>query len=466
MNCYKCGCALSEKDFCTACGADVGTYKKLIYLSNQYYNEGLERAQVRDLTGSKEKLRQCLKLNKVNTQARNLLGLVYFELGELVEALTEWVISTTYQPEKNIASDYIEMVQSNPAALDGINSTIHKYNLALNYCKQGSVDMAKIQLRKIVNLNPRLLKARQLLALLYIREEDWEKAKRELEPCRKIDIGNVLTNHYLREVNEMLGLDESRNFKKKENNNAVYMQSGNDVIIQPKTSNEPKGLGLLLNIAVGLLIGLAIGWFLLGPIRVRMSDSGLEQELNQAREELATKSAEKEELTQNYNSLSKQLEETSERLESYESSEGENGALKNLMLAQIEYDKGESRDTMVIAGYLSNIDETYVEQKATEEFKQMYELMMSSVGGTVGGQYYEAGNEAFRIMDYSSAIENYKKAVLFDSENSDALFALADAYRQNGDKAKAKETYTLVTERFPETENASRALGFIAELGE
>ena len=138
----------------------------------------------------------------------------------------------------------------------------------------------------------------------------------------------------------------------------------------------------------------------------------------------------------------------------------------DLMLAQIEYDKGESRDTMVIAGYLSNIDETYVEQKATEEFKQMYELMMSSVGGTVGGQYYEAGNEAFRIMDYSSAIENYKKAVLFDSENSDALFALADAYRQNGDKAKAKETYTLVTERFPETENASRALGFIAELGE
>ena len=310
------------------------------------------------------------------------------------------------------------------------------------------------------------MKARQLLALLYIREEDWEKAKRELEPCRKIDIGNVLTNHYLREVNEMLGLDESRNFKKKETSNAVYMQSGNDVIIQPKTSKEPKGFGLLLNIAVGLLIGLAIGWFLLGPIRVKMNESGVEQELNQARDELASKSAENEELKQNYNSLNKQLEETAERLESYESSEGENGALKNLMLAQIEYDKGESRDTMVIAGYLSNIDETYVNQKATEEFKQMYELMMSAVGGTVGGQYYEAGNEAFRIMDYTSAIENYKKAVMFDSENSDALFALADAYRQNGDKAKAKETYTQVTERFPGTENASRALGFIAELGE
>ena len=466
MNCYKCGCALSEKDFCTACGADVGTYKKLIYLSNQYYNEGLERARVRDLTGSKEKLRQCLKLNKVNTQARNLLGLVYFELGELVEALTEWVISTTYQQEKNIATDYIEMVQSNPAALDGINTTIHKYNLALNYCRQGSLDMAKIQLRKIVNINPKLLKARQLLALLYIREEDYEKAKRELEPCRKIDIGNVLTNHYLREVNEMLRLDEGRAFKKKETPNAIVTKNGNDVIIQPRQSREPKGLGMLLNIAVGLLIGLAIGWFLLGPIRVHMAESGVEGELQAAREELGTKSASLEELTHNYESLQKELGETAERLESYESSEGENGALKNLMLAQIEYDKGESRDPMVIAGYLGNIDEDYVERKATEEFKTMYELMMSSVGGTVGSQYMVAGDEAYRIMDYSTAIENYRKAVTFDSENGDALFALADAYRQNGDKAKAMETYTLVTERFPETENASRALGFIAELGE
>ena len=29
----------------------------------------------------------------MNIDARNLLGLVYFETGEVVEALTEWVIS-------------------------------------------------------------------------------------------------------------------------------------------------------------------------------------------------------------------------------------------------------------------------------------------------------------------------------------------------------------------------------------
>ena len=468
MNCYKCGCALSEKDFCTACGADVGTYKKLIYLSNQYYNEGLERAKVRDLTGAKEKLRQCLKLNKVNTQARNLLGLVYFELGELVEALTEWVISTTYQPDKNIATDYISIVQANPTALESINTTIHKYNLALASCNQGSVDMAKIQLRKVVNVNPKLLKARQLLALLYIREEDWEKARRELEPCRKIDIGNVLTNHLLHEVNEMLGVDDARTVKhkEKESGNAVYLQSGNDTIIQPKITKEPKGFGLFLNIAVGLVIGLAIGWFLLGPIRMKIADSSVEKELQTVRDELSNKIADYDELKMEYDKLKSQQEETAAKLDSYESSEGENSAVKNLMLAQIEYDKGESRDPMVIAGYLANIDEEYVEQRATDEFKQMFELMMSSVGGTVAQDFFNAGREAEQIMDYTTAIENYKKAVFFDIENGEALFALANAYRQNGDKAKAKETFTLVVERFPESENANRARSFLEALGD
>ena len=471
MICYNCGCPLSEKDFCTGCGADVGTYKKLIFLSNQYYNEGLERAKVRDLTGSKEKLRQCLKLNKMNTQARNLLGLVYFELGELVEALTEWVISTTYQQEKNIASDYISTVQANPAYLQGINVTIHKYNLALIHSREGRLDMAKIQLRKIVTTNPKLLKARQLLALLYIHEEEWEKAKRELLPCRKIDIGNVMTNYYLREVNDMLGLEEGKgNGKKKDKDgnysNAYVSQSGNDVIIQPKVSKEPRYLNILFNVFIGLAVGLLVGWFLLAPIRMRTATDTVEKELQTTRDELAAKSTELEELKVNYEKLQNQYNDTASALESYEGTEGDNSAVKNLMLAQIEYDNGESRDPMVIAEYLNNIDEDYVNQQATDEFKIMYDLMMSSVGGTVGEQYFEAGNEAFRISDYYTAIEKYKKAVFYDPENGDALFALADAYRQNGDKTSAMTTYAQVAERFPGTENATRAIGFIAELGE
>ena len=94
MICYRCGCRLSEKDFCTGCGADVGLYKRIMFMSNRFYNDGLERAAVRDLSGAMNSLRQSLKFNKNNIDARNLLGLIYFETGEVVEALGQWVVRT------------------------------------------------------------------------------------------------------------------------------------------------------------------------------------------------------------------------------------------------------------------------------------------------------------------------------------------------------------------------------------
>lgn len=66
--------------------------------------------------------------DKRNIQARNLLGLVYFETGEVVSALSEWVISKNLQPTRNQASEYINKLQANPNKLAAINETIKKYN--------------------------------------------------------------------------------------------------------------------------------------------------------------------------------------------------------------------------------------------------------------------------------------------------------------------------------------------------
>ena len=111
MECYVCGAALSRSEFCDSCGADVRLYKKILKSSDVYYNQGLARAQERDLTGAAECLRQSVKLNKHNTKARNLLGLVYFEMGEAVAAISQWVISENLQPEKNLAETYLNAIQ-------------------------------------------------------------------------------------------------------------------------------------------------------------------------------------------------------------------------------------------------------------------------------------------------------------------------------------------------------------------
>ena len=172
MICYHCGCNLTEHDFCTNCGADVSSYKVVVSASNVYYNEGLEKAKVRDLSGAVACLRQCLKLNKNHVDARNLLGLVYFEMGESILALNEWVISKNLRSKKNLAGEYLKLIQNNPGKLDALNSTIKKYNQSLNYCYQDSVDLAVIQLKKVLSMNPKYVQAHLLLALLYMQSED------------------------------------------------------------------------------------------------------------------------------------------------------------------------------------------------------------------------------------------------------------------------------------------------------
>ena len=107
MKCYHCGCKLGEEDTCGRCGADVRLYRKIIRTSNAYYNRGLEKARVRDLTGAAAALRTCLDLNKRHVEAHNLLGLVYYEMGEAVPALREWMISKNLKLRHNIAGTYI-----------------------------------------------------------------------------------------------------------------------------------------------------------------------------------------------------------------------------------------------------------------------------------------------------------------------------------------------------------------------
>ena len=61
--------------------------KKIMYQSNSWYNDGLRKAQVRDMSGAIVSLQQSLQYNRENIAARNLLGLVYYGIGEVSEAL-------------------------------------------------------------------------------------------------------------------------------------------------------------------------------------------------------------------------------------------------------------------------------------------------------------------------------------------------------------------------------------------
>ena len=174
MKCMVCQAVLTASDYCPKCGSYIKAQKKAGALSNLYYNQGLEKAQIRDLSGAVTCLKRSLKMKQLNIQARNLLGLVYYETGEVVAALSEWVISKNMMPEGNQATVYIEKLQKNQNKLDAINTSIKKYNQCLEYCRSGNEDMAKMQLKKVLTVNPKFIKGYHLLALLYLKNEEYE----------------------------------------------------------------------------------------------------------------------------------------------------------------------------------------------------------------------------------------------------------------------------------------------------
>ena len=390
MICYNCGCRLSEKNFSTGCGADVTLYKKIMFASNRFYNEGLDKASVRDLSGAITSLRESLKLNKNNIEARNLLGLVYYERGEVVAALSEWVISKNIKEDKNIADDYINMIQNNPGRLETFNQTVKKYNQALLYCQQDSLDLAVIQLKKVLSMNPRFLQARQLLSLLYINNQDWDKAKKELDKCIKIDANNTMTLRYIKEVEAMMPSEEERVKKKKE---AIVYQSGNDTVIQPVGKKEIVGFQTLLNIIIGVVIGVGVAWYLVVPARVQHAQSQVNEQLKSVSEQLDAKTVQVDELTQQINDLTKEKDSLSSSLNE---AQGVNVAVEantDLIEAALMY-MNKTADEQTIAEELELIDQDYLDSDATESFKTLYQTILEAVGPVVAKSYYNTGYEA------------------------------------------------------------------------
>ena len=124
MKCMICNTQLNSSSYCPGCGCNVTVQKQIVALSNLYYNRGLEKAQIRDLSGAITCLQRSLRMYKYNIHARNLLGLVYFETGEVVAALSEWVISKNMQPENNLIKNVVYSGSKQNVKLTMVNGQI------------------------------------------------------------------------------------------------------------------------------------------------------------------------------------------------------------------------------------------------------------------------------------------------------------------------------------------------------
>lgn len=463
MRCRQCQAELNESSYCPVCGCDVSFQKRVYLISDMYYNQGLEKAQIRDLSGAVDLLVRSLKFNKRNIQARNLLGLVYFEMGEAVAALSEWVISDNMQTKDNIAADFIAQLQSNANKLDTINQSIRKYNEALDTCRAGHTDTAIIQLKKVLQQNPKLIKAYHLLALIYMHNGEYKKARRVLKKAGRIDRTNSTTLRFLKEIDEQLGTvshSGSQNLLASFGNREkdAFAEGGpeifisdNDVVIQPPAFRETSVVATLINLCFGLLVGAAVVWFLVVPATRKDINETANAKIVEYSDTMASQSTQiaklKEQIKESEStvaSANEQIDAAKKEVDSYE----------NLLKAYSAYTDGDYSSVLKV---IENIDEKGLSVDA----RILYDSIYAKVSDSLFTDYKNKGVQAYVDKDYQSAADNLQKAMDIKDSDYNVLECLALAYRELGKNGQARTVFAQIVRLFPNSRRAVNAQAFI-----
>ena len=404
--------------------------KKIMYQSNSWYNDGLRKAQVRDMSGAIVSLQQSLQYNRENIAARNLLGLVYYGIGEVSEALVEWIISKNLCPRDNIADYYIKNVQNSANELESLNGE----------------DLAIIQLKQVIASHPTFLKAYQLLALIYIQMNQNTKARQILIEAKKLDTTNELTLTYLQEVTKQrgrYGKNAERSFRKPKSATVEY-SLGNETIIQPKRSKIRDMAQQLAfaNILIGMVLGAALIWFLVAPAVNQNRSEKLNNQMRAYSEQI--------------NTLEAQVSAQTRTLDQYRTAGDEaQKAVDQAKATSDSYEKLLQVSSQSRSGEYSYTDMADALLEITRDSlgdsgKEMYDTLSDSIFPTACRRRYAAGVDSLESEDYDQAIEYLTKVVKMDESYNDgqAIYRLAQAYQGKGDTENAKTWYQKMVDTY------------------
>lgn len=461
MNCPKCSTPLENTYRCPNCQCEDPIMKRIIYASNQHYNEGLSKAKVRDLSGAVTSLQMSLKYNKRNTKARNLLGLVYFQMGETVEALSEWVISVHFQGKNNVAKNYIKKVQENQGQLQVINSTIQNYNLALQYLDEGNSDLAIIELKKVVNLNPNYIRAYQLLGLLYIQRKQYSAAKKILSRALKLDRNNLTTVRYM---NELVGYSrQKRKNRDIERHKASYVQikDPNPIVIEKSANNYTDfntSTLSFVNILIGIIIGAAVVGLLLVPSIQKTKTAEYNKaiveysgEISDRNKQIALLQNQIDELTNENNKLANDADTS-----------GNAADTSHNEILLIQAVKSYLDNDFVSAGTtLSEVDRNIL---SDQDAQTVYDFLLAKTKDTVIGQLYDEAYQYYGSKDYMNAVTMFKKVLNLDSDSVESWYYMARSYQYLTDFEQARNCYRTIVDNYGGSEYASDAQQYLTQI--
>ena len=416
-------------------------------IANSYYNQGLEKAGIRDLTGAAECLKKSLHFYKYQTDARNLLGLIYYEIGETAQALVQWVISTNLQPEKNRAVHYLHEIQGKPGRLEAESANIRKYNQALFQAQNGSEDLAILQLVSAVEENDHYVKAQLLLALLCISQENYIRAGKALRRVLQIDRSNQKALWYMSVVKKNTGRAE---IERQQLDHAFsHSRLEDDNIILPPTYRESTGGQMVIHILVGVVLGVAAFMTLVMPSIEERINSEHNQEILEYSEQLSQSNIRADQLESQLAQAEGARDTAEASLESVVSDSG--GTISQYAsLARIlqAYREDDFRTAVQIYAGMNTALITdpnlapILEEIQTDMAEDGYQVLD------------ELGDEAAGSGDYAGAVSYYDASLRIQPDNAAVMYDKAAALKAQGQEDEADDLFGQIIDAYPDTDYA------------
>lgn len=360
--------------------------------------------------------------------------------------------------------DLDKLLESNKDMPDNIRNSIVLYNKALEDFKAKSEDIAIIQLKKAISLNPEFHEAINLLGIFYTYAGDYENAADTFKKVINKEKNCIKAIEYLKEIDPgyEIPFENKENIKgsrgKKKSNKSEKKVKERKYVSESKTVDFEKfKVSDVVKIGIGFIIGAVLIFILTLAIFPNGQKGGeIEKDENLAPQSNSEDEIYKEKyqkLSEEYSALSSELEQLKKESEYYINVYRLTEAEK--LLKDEKY--VEAADRLVL------IKNTYFNETERQKFNELYDEVIDRAAWLA----FKEGRDLLEGKVYKDALEKFNKVESYvdDWEHLHYnFFYMGVCYENLNDAQKALDYYKKAVEKYPGSHGANLSQDRIREI--
>ncbi len=343
----------------------------------------------------------------------------------------------------------IEKFSENNNVTEKVIDSVKAYNKAIEYLRTGSEDIAMIELKRVVSVNPDFYEAVNLLGLCYAYTNQLDKAEELFGKVVKGENNVIKAADYLNYISTGDGIAPRRNLKpkntvkkisrplkEKPKKEELKEEVKTEYILLRKIFIQLRKPAIALSIGLIGIICLVVSliFFFVTMYGTKEVGSNNEPSENtQFAEEYNKVVAENE-------NLKSQLEEVNTQLKQMQLSSDISQAFE--LYGQKKYEAAADK---LISIPIENLP---------VELKERYDSMKGDIFLKAANQLTNQGNELYNNKKYTQAVEKLEKVFELGSKwafGDKALYILGKSAVEAGDNQKGAQAYQRLIDEYPKS---------------